>query len=285
MGTEFRDYENGVADVLAYLLTDQALVERNVKCRGHLSKQLRQLDIRLTGRLFGRPDSVVVVDCKRWGTKIDVKDVEGFVGLVRDVGADGGLLITTAGYSATAHTRAESEGDLHCLVMTLNELQVWSPRGTITLSFRLSAGRQSDAERALRHAGFRAVLTTGFEAEPDEVVINAMCHCGTTNPSGEIQSERLTGATVALQAAGIVAVNVANSITVQGGTSAHRWLRVVAAGVVTDLKVCVASRDDIATELDHVARMFAASGISRSLLAVECPDGWPPVSLFQFPTG
>jgi Restriction endonuclease len=40
----------------------------------------------------------MVVDCKHWGKKLAVPHVEAFAGLVDDVAADLGLLVTSTGF-------------------------------------------------------------------------------------------------------------------------------------------------------------------------------------------
>jgi Restriction endonuclease len=48
----------------------------------------RQIDVKVTGALFGSGRATMVVDCKRYAKSIDVNHVGAFVGLVEDVGAD-----------------------------------------------------------------------------------------------------------------------------------------------------------------------------------------------------
>ena len=48
-----RDYENGVADVVAFLGGGGAHVERDVRIRGTRSGSWRQLDVVVRGRVFG----------------------------------------------------------------------------------------------------------------------------------------------------------------------------------------------------------------------------------------
>ena len=145
---EWRQYENGVADVFAFLLGDKATVERNVKLPGMLSKEPRQLDIVVRGRVLGRDEATLVVECKRWRSKLDVEDVGCFIDKIRDVGAKFGMLVTTVGATAGALERARAEPDLHVKIMPLDELQRWAPKGTMHTTYRLSAARQEKAEGA-----------------------------------------------------------------------------------------------------------------------------------------
>ena len=61
------EYENGVADVLAFVVGDSAVVNRDVRLPGHISGAVRQVDIQVIGCVFGVGDATLAVDCKRWG--------------------------------------------------------------------------------------------------------------------------------------------------------------------------------------------------------------------------
>jgi restriction endonuclease len=276
--TEYRQYENGVADVLAFLLGDDAAVDRNVRIRGNLSKALRQIDVRVRGRLYGRKNATLIVDCKRWGNKIDVADVGTFIDLVKDGGADFGLLVTTVGASRAARERARAETTVHIEVMTLGELKSWSPPGTVFVKYRLPLNHQEAAERALRRAGFRATLATDLPTADDEVVLEAFRHYGVANPHGEIQAEHTQTAQRALAAAGIQAHEASHGVTISGGTPGSRWLEVALDGTPVGLKVLAATDDEANRQLDHVA---ASSGAHRAALSVIKPHGWPITGLFD----
>jgi hypothetical protein len=58
------EYENGVADVLAFLAGPNATVERNVHLLGLRSKRKRQVDV-LNTTVAGLGATQVVVGCKR----------------------------------------------------------------------------------------------------------------------------------------------------------------------------------------------------------------------------
>ena len=107
------EYENGIADILGYLARDFAVVDRNVHLHGRKSHQQRQIDVKVTGKIFGLDNATMIVDCKRYKSRIDVNHVGAFVALVEDVGADIGLLVTTAGASEAARQLAKNtRGDV-----------------------------------------------------------------------------------------------------------------------------------------------------------------------------
>ncbi|MEZ4720870.1 MAG: restriction endonuclease [Flavobacteriales bacterium] len=72
---------------------------------GRYSKVERQIDILIEGDIAGYKIRVVV-DCKLFSRKIDVKQVESFSSMVKDVGGHQGVLITSKGYSKAAINRA-----------------------------------------------------------------------------------------------------------------------------------------------------------------------------------
>jgi hypothetical protein len=65
----------------------------------------------------GQFEILVIIDCKDYVNPVDVKDVEEFLGLVEDVGANKGALVCPTGFSEAAKTRAKDGGvDLFSLV-------------------------------------------------------------------------------------------------------------------------------------------------------------------------
>lgn len=269
------EYENGVADVLAAILGDQATVERNVHLQGRLSGRSRQIDIAVEGPVFGGGSMIMIVDCKRYAKPVDVKTVEEFIGLVSDVGADFGLLVTTEGISTAGRLRAQAERGIKLDLLPVDLLEQWMPQGTVTFEYAVPSELFVDAARAARRAGFRVRQTNVADDRelPTHQGLSAYRHFGVKSPSvGEQVSAReqllraLTGAGVAEPVA------LGSGITIGGGTPAHRYLEVAVRGEPTGLKVLVASEEDIDKELLSVAEWV---GLSRESLDVIRPDVWP----------
>jgi hypothetical protein len=82
-----------------------AIVSKNVKKRGRYSKRQRQIDILIEQEISENIISTVI-DCKFYTRKVDVKKVESFIGMLDDVNATRGILITEAGYTKSALERA-----------------------------------------------------------------------------------------------------------------------------------------------------------------------------------
>lgn len=172
-------------------------------------------------------------------------------------------------------------------VMSLDELRAWSPPGTVTVTYQVPADRRSDAEKALRSAGFRVAPASGRSVANDGVVLDVFRHYGIKHPGGDVQQEHMDHSETALNKVGIEPVHLGTSLTFAGGTPGHRWLQVAVNGVATDLKVLAATEVEADGQLDQMASFFARAGIPREALSVVRPDGWPVVEVFgsaSFPT-
>jgi hypothetical protein len=279
--SEPRDYENGVADVLAFLLGDQAEVTRNEYLPGHLGGVRRQIDVVVRWQSNTERVRTLIVDCKRWAQKVDIRDVENLLGLVEDTQADSGLLVTTNGASKAAFTRARNAPAMRINLMSLDELKQWSPEGTVQVTYRIKADRQADAERAIRNAGFRTVLTDSYPHTADQILVESFRHFGSKSPDGEVQSDGFAKCEAALTQSGVSFERVANGVTIDGGTPAHRWLQVTAGGVPTGLRMLAANDAEIDDRLDTLSASPPLSSIPRSELSVERPSEWPAPSLFD----
>jgi hypothetical protein len=121
------DYEDGVAELLAEKFADRGTVERNVRLRSRSGGRDRQIDVLVRLPLADMGEELMVVDCKRYGSKVDVKDVEAFIGMVEDIGAAIGLLVTTEGYTTGATARAQSARGIRIEVVRLEDLPGWEP--------------------------------------------------------------------------------------------------------------------------------------------------------------
>jgi hypothetical protein len=279
---EYRDYENGVADVLAYLAGGSATVYRDVRLSGMRSGRKRQIDVLVRGRIFGSADVTMIVDCKRRKKPVDVKAIDSFIGMVGDVGAEVGMIVTSSGSTAAAQARAKAERGIQLEMLGLNELVQWSPPGTLGITYGVPTPRLAETEHALRRAGFRVTADPGLAPQEGECIVRVLRHLGERRPSGELQAEQLQAAQAALDGIGVPVRHIAHGVTMSGGTPAHRWLEVLACEIPTGLNVLAASEDEAKVQLDHLAASLAQSGISRSELSVRAPDGWPVVQMFGY---
>lgn len=274
------EYENGVADVLAFLANDAATVDRNVHMPGTKSGKPRQIDVRVTGRIFGTGNATMVIDCKRYKRPIDVNAVGTFVGLVDDVGADVGLLVTTIGVSDAAREYAANVRGIRLDILSLDALAAWSPKGTVHFDYAVPVSLYAEAARSARRAGFRVTpVAVDDQRHPaDNLGLSAFRHYGVTNPSGQIQTEARENLLAALRKGGVLdPISIGSGVVAGGGTPAHRWLEVSHSNQASGLKILAASEQEIATELQGVAD---ALGLPLELLDVIRPDVWPIPTMF-----
>jgi len=116
-----RDYENAFYNKLLYEFRGpEFLVGRNERERGRFSKSLRQLDVTVRRNIGARRPIYLLVDTKKKGRKIDVKDVEAFMGMMEDVDVSLGLIVAPRGYTKGAINRATAK-NLHLEIMSYEE--------------------------------------------------------------------------------------------------------------------------------------------------------------------
>ena len=101
----WRKLEKLVA-VIQQKLAPDAIVEHNVKRHGRVTGVERQIDV-LMKQKIGQFEMLIVIDCKDYKVKVDTKGVEEFKGLVDDVGAHKGVLVSAKGFTPAAHKTAE----------------------------------------------------------------------------------------------------------------------------------------------------------------------------------
>lgn len=102
-------------------LSPQAEVALNEHLVGKRSGQSRQIDI-VVKQKVGQFDILIVMDCKDYKHPLDVREVESFIGMVEDIGANKGALISVKGFTKAAKTRAKDSGiNLYSLLDAKNE--------------------------------------------------------------------------------------------------------------------------------------------------------------------
>lgn len=86
-----------------------AEVIQNDSIQGVNSGIFRQIDVSVRYRMGGE-EILMIVECRRWKRKIDVKGVEAFNSVKRDVRAHVGIMVSTAGFTKAAKSFADREG-------------------------------------------------------------------------------------------------------------------------------------------------------------------------------
>jgi len=85
-----------------------AVVTANEKLLGKNSLRYRQIDVAVRTKI-GTENILIIVECKKWTRKPDVKAVEAFAGVKEDVGAQIGIMVSTAGFTSAARNTARAK--------------------------------------------------------------------------------------------------------------------------------------------------------------------------------
>jgi hypothetical protein len=114
---DWRNYERYVFGLLQSRFPKSKLTH-NAQLQGIKTGRSRQIDI-LIERNLGGFNLTIAIDCKCYQSKVDVNDVERFLGMLDDIRVSKGILLTTKGFSKVAYERARREPrdiDLQILV-------------------------------------------------------------------------------------------------------------------------------------------------------------------------
>ena len=116
------EYENKVFEILGSYYPNST-IEKDYKKIGKYSKRSRQIDIYIETEIAGN-NIIIVVDCKHYNKKINVKTVESFIAMADDLQSDIALMISEKGYSKTALKRAHyNPKHVELDILNLNELK------------------------------------------------------------------------------------------------------------------------------------------------------------------
>ena len=118
----WKEYEIYITRHFQKLFPDSK-IKHNVRKVGLLSKTSRQIDILISGRISGF-ELTIIVDCKFFSKKVDVKAVESFLSFLRDLKASKGVMITNVGYTKAAYNRATYDTqDIELRIINFEDLE------------------------------------------------------------------------------------------------------------------------------------------------------------------
>ena len=100
---DWKDYEREIEDHFRAEYSS-ACITADAKLLGRLSGTVRQIDLLIEEQICDLAFRIAI-DAKHHRRKIDVKQVEEFIGLVRDVEVDMGILIAPEGFTEAAIER------------------------------------------------------------------------------------------------------------------------------------------------------------------------------------
>ncbi|QYS89755.1 restriction endonuclease [Flavobacterium davisii] len=116
----WKEYEIQIFDFLKEIYPE-CEIDYDDSIYGIYSKVERQIDFAIRGDLAGNR-VLGIVDCKYYKKNIDVKVVESFIGMMEDVKANFGFMVTNKGYSPAAKNRVKNS-NLRLDVLKLNEMK------------------------------------------------------------------------------------------------------------------------------------------------------------------
>lgn len=131
---DWKDYETLVYEECKRVFYHCEILH-NVYVAGHFSKRKRQIDILMRDQR----GKLIIIDAKKYDKKVDVKTVESFIGMVKDVGADMGILVSEKGFSKTAINRAHyGENNVEVDILNLHELSMFQSEYAIPYAGKYS---------------------------------------------------------------------------------------------------------------------------------------------------
>jgi hypothetical protein len=111
----WRVYERVAASFEVEAAGMDVTVIPNASIVGSISGVPRQIDVLVDARWEEGLSRRIIYDAKLRKRKLDVKDIESFEGMMRDVGAARGILVCAAGWSPAAEARAEQSIEIRLL--------------------------------------------------------------------------------------------------------------------------------------------------------------------------
>jgi len=119
--SDWRAYERAMFNELYYDFRPPSFVVRPSarEVLGEKSQCKRQLDVSVF-QAHDLSHPILVVECKRYSRKLNIKDVEGFIGFLQDIGEPKGWLVCPLGFSEAATRRAKADS-IETVVLTLPE--------------------------------------------------------------------------------------------------------------------------------------------------------------------
>lgn len=113
MAEAWQEFEEAVARFLS-ALDAKAAVTRDVRTPDRHTGQPRQRDVWIEAKLLGHFPITALVSCKRWSEKLDVQDIDQFVGEWDSSGAPVGVIYSYSGFTGPALEKAKVLGISCC---------------------------------------------------------------------------------------------------------------------------------------------------------------------------
>lgn len=127
----WKDYEEAVFEECqrVYHFRDAEIIKNTVML-GKYSGVKRQIDVLIKLLKDAVISSTIIIECKHYCKKINVKVVDSFIGCLEDVGADKGIIVSEKGFTPAAISRAhKGKDDIEVDILSLAELQQFQSQG------------------------------------------------------------------------------------------------------------------------------------------------------------
>lgn len=108
-GPKWKAFERAVYELQKTFSPEEATITLNDHIPGHDSHTERQVDISIRTRVANY-EILIAIDCKDHSAPLDVNDVDAFGGLLRDIRANKGVLVSSSGFTKTALETARTHG-------------------------------------------------------------------------------------------------------------------------------------------------------------------------------
>jgi hypothetical protein len=118
-------YERLIARMISDHVSTDLCVTPNARITGRISGRSRQIDVLIDARHDLDNTHRIIVDAKKRARKLDVTDVEAFRGLMADVGATHGYLVSPAAHTKAAEIRAQMAVSIR--LVALDRLENFDP--------------------------------------------------------------------------------------------------------------------------------------------------------------
>jgi hypothetical protein len=154
---DWQRFEILVAEIQSQLAPG-ALVQHNVRLRGHSSGALRQIDVLVSGAV-GQFPIRIALGCRDYPKPVDVTGVGEFNEIIADTGVHKGVMVAANGFTPAAKNRAQSlQIDLYSPIDTGDHK--WQAKG-------LRAPMICDFRSAAMQIGMRMSQPYPMEVWPD----------------------------------------------------------------------------------------------------------------------
>ncbi|WP_321480381.1 restriction endonuclease [uncultured Bacteroides sp.] len=192
---DWRNYEH----YIYYKFKDkfpESNIEFNKKIKGYISGRSRQIDLYIEGIVAGETFTIIV-DCKYFDKKIDIKIVESFLGFVKDVKGNKGILITNKGFTKSAYSRAynDQNSDIKLEIIEFEQLYPFQGAGAIIhrgyggAVIQAPEGWVIDGKR-IDESVLASILPYGLSVE-NAFKMKEVVFCNTMLKEGELTIEKL----------------------------------------------------------------------------------------------